>query len=59
LDLDTKKLEVEKGFMELTKDRDGEKDKFKKDADFMNSKTREEKMLWESEKIELSHKNKL
>lgn len=45
--------------MELTKDRDGEKDKLKKDTDHMNARAREDKMLWESEKIELSHKNKL
>lgn len=32
LDLDTKKLEVEKGFLDLTKDREHEKDRMRKDA---------------------------
>jgi hypothetical protein len=59
LDMDTKRLEVEKGFFEMNKDREGERGKISKDLEGQNKRTREDKMLWESEKIELSHKTRL
>jgi len=59
LELDTRKLEVERGFMEMSKDTFSEKERIKSEIESQARRTKEDKMLWESEKIELTHKNKL
>jgi len=59
LDMDTKKLEVERGFMDLTKDKNGEMNRMSLDNEAARRRVYDDKLLWESEKIELSHKNKL
>ena len=51
LDLDNKKLEVEKGFIEITKERNQDQFKFSKDNNKQQKRLQEDKMLWESEKI--------
>ena len=59
LDIDNRKLDVEKEFMYLSQGKREEMDKLNQDANALNKKREEEKLIWESQKIELSHKNKL
>jgi coiled-coil domain-containing protein 78 len=59
MEIDSKKLDMEKGFLEVTKDKQNEFSKMNKEVEFNLRKVREEKLLWESQKMELTHKNKL
>jgi len=49
--MDTKKLEVERGFMDLTKDRNGDIARMSLDNDAAKRRLYDDKLLWESEKI--------
>ena len=59
MELDSKKLDMEKGFMEVTKEKQSEFQKMNKEVEVNLRRVREEKLLWESQKMELTHKNKL
>lgn len=48
LDLDNKKIEMEKGLIDMTKEKQNEFSKITKEAEFNLKNTRNEKMLWES-----------
>lgn len=51
LDMDTKRLEVERGFMEFSKDKENEQQRIAADNDKQRRRGNDDKMLWESEKI--------
>ena len=59
LDLDNRKIEMEKGFLDATREKHHEITKLNKESEVVVKKTKEDKLLWESQKIELTHKIKL
>ena len=58
IELDSKKIEMERGFMQMTKEQQNELQKLGLDADTKLGKREEQQRLWQSEKVELIHKNK-
>ncbi|CAD8184449.1 unnamed protein product [Paramecium octaurelia] len=58
IDLDNKKLEIEKGFLEANREKQNEVYKMNREQDDAVKKMRDEKLLWESQKMELTHKIK-
>ncbi|EGR27555.1 kinesin-like protein, putative [Ichthyophthirius multifiliis] len=59
LDIDNKKIEMEKGYIEITKDKQNEYQKLTKENEISLKRNNDEKLFWESQKMELTHKNKL
>lgn len=58
IELDTKKIQMERGFMQMTKEQQIELKKMGLTTNQKVVKMEEQKRLWQSEKIELVHKNK-
>lgn len=59
LDIDNKKIEMEKGFIEITREKQNEYAKLTSNADVNSKRNKDDRLLWESQKMELTHKNKL
>lgn len=58
IDIDNKKLEIEKGFMEVNREKQNEMYKVNRDVDEQNKRVRDERNQWESQRMELTHKIK-
>ena len=58
MELDNKRLELERGFLDANKEKQHEMVKINKDTENVIKQTREEKMYWESQKLELTNKIK-
>lgn len=50
---------MEKGYIEINKDKQNEFMKISREAEQNQKRIKEEKLLWESQKMELTHKNKI
>lgn len=59
LDLDNRKIELEKSMLDINKEKNDEVSRIARDTEGITRKIKDEKMLWESQKIELHQKNKL
>ena len=59
LDLDNKKIELEKSMLDINKEKNDEVSRINRDAESITKKVRDDKLLWESQKIEMNQKNKL
>lgn len=59
LDLDTRKLELEKSIIDINREKNEEMSKIALETQTTTKKIRDEKYLWESQKMELAQKNKL
>lgn len=59
LDIDSKKIDLERSMIEITKEKHDEMGKINRETDNLMKKNKDDKMYWESQKVELSHKNKL
>ncbi|EAS00321.3 kinesin motor catalytic domain protein (macronuclear) [Tetrahymena thermophila SB210] len=59
IDIDNKKIEMEKGFFEITREKQNEFNKLTQEVEGNLIKNKDERLLWESQKMELTHKNKL
>lgn len=58
IDIDNKKLEIEKGFLEVNRDKQTEIYKMNRETDDAMRRGREEKMMWDSQRLELQQKIK-
>lgn len=59
LDLDNRKIELEKSMLDVNKEKNDEMSRFARETENINKKTKDERLLWESQKIEMHQKNKL
>lgn len=59
LDLDNKKIELEKSMLDVNKEKNDEVSRFVRETETINKKNKDERLLWESQKIEMHQKNKL
>lgn len=50
---------MEKGYIEINKDKQNEFMKISRETEQNQKRIKEEKLLWESQKMELTHKNKI
>lgn len=50
---------MEKGFIEITREKQNEYNQLTQNVESNMQRGKDERMLWESQKMELSHKNKL
>ena len=58
MDVDKQKITLERSFADAKKINENEVNKIVKDTDGIVKFTKEEKVMWESQKIELTHKIK-
>lgn len=59
LDLDTRKLELEKSILDVNREKNEEMSKIALETQTTTRRIKDEKYLWESQKMELAQKNKL
>ncbi|KRX05294.1 P-loop containing nucleoside triphosphate hydrolase [Pseudocohnilembus persalinus] len=59
LEMDQKKIDMEKGYIELTKEKQTEFNSLNQRQQQESKKIKDDKLYWESQKMELTHKNKL
>jgi len=59
LDLDNRKIELEKSMLDINKEKNDEVSRITRETDVTTKKVRDDKLLWESQKIEMNQKNKL
>lgn len=59
LDLDNKKIELEKSMLDINKEKNDEVSRIHRETEGITKKVKDEKLLWESQKIEMNQKNKL
>ena len=59
LDLDNRKIELEKSMLDINREKNDEVSKIYRETENANKKVKDDKMLWESQKIEMHQKNKL
>lgn len=59
LDLDNRKIELEKSILDINKEKNDEFSRVARETESINKKNKDDRMLWESQKIELHQKTKL
>ena len=59
LDLDNRKIELEKSMLDINKEKNNEVSRITRETEAVGKRVKDDKMLWESQKIELHQKNKL
>lgn len=59
LDLDNRKIELEKSMLDINKEKNDEVSRITRETEATTKKVRDDKLLWESQKIEMNQKNKL
>lgn len=59
LDLDNRRIELEKSILDVNREKNDEMSKIARDTEMTHRRVKDDKLLWESQKMELAQKNKL